>query len=207
MTLTINHLTLERNQQILLSDIHCTLQSGEYLQVEGTNGSGKSTLLRILAGLIEPQQGQILWQDQCIFANRDVYQQQLKYIGHQNGNKVNLTVFENLRVNAALSAQQANVHEIHDSIKKVGLAHFENTLVNNLSAGQARRVSLARLLLQPAPLWILDEPTTALDAQGQDVLMMLLNHHLEKGGLAVIATHQPFTLIGKEKKLLLGRHA
>ncbi|MHB1948743.1 MAG: ABC transporter ATP-binding protein, partial [Gammaproteobacteria bacterium] len=115
--------------------------------------------------------------------------------------------FENLRVSSALTAQQPNMHTIHETIKKVGLTHLENTLVNNLSAGQARRVSLARLLLQPAPLWILDEPTTALDAQGQEILMMILNQHLENGGLAVIATHQPFHLQGKEKKLLLGRFA
>ncbi|MHB1947497.1 MAG: ABC transporter ATP-binding protein, partial [Gammaproteobacteria bacterium] len=100
MILTIDNLTFERNQHTLFSDIHCTLQSGEYLQVQGTNGCGKSTLLRILAGLIEPQEGHVLWQDQCIFENRDVYQRQLNYMGHQNGNKANLTVFENLRVSS-----------------------------------------------------------------------------------------------------------
>lgn len=208
MTLIIDKVAFERNQQILFTDVNEILESGDCLQIKGANGSGKSTLLRILAGLIEPQTGQVLWQQQSIFDNRDTYQQQLNYLGHQNGHRTNLTVLENLELSLALANQKKDKSSIKDAIKKVGLGKFENTFIHKLSAGQSRRVGLARLVLNPTPLWILDEPTTALDIEGHHILTTILNQYLENNGICIIATHQHLTLTGKEKILTLeNKHA
>ncbi len=196
MKLAINNLAFERNNKILFSQINCVLNSGELLQVRGANGSGKSTLLRILAGLIEPETGTVLWQDKLI------------YLGHQHGVKSHLTVHENLKLNATLFANKINSEAIRSTIQKIGLSHVANAQAFTLSAGQLRRLSLARLLLNPAQLWILDEPTTSLDVAGQQLLHELLNLHVTNGGMAVLATHQHLSLQCNIKTIALGdQHA
>ena len=192
---SIDDLAFERNNRFLFSNINCSLQAGELLQIRGANGSGKSTLLRILAGYIEPQTGKILWQGQSITEQRDTYQQQLHYVGHQNGVKPNLTVYENLQLNCALIGIPAAPAHLYKIIERIGLINATQT--SQLSAGQTRRLALARLLLQPAPLWILDEPTTALDSQAQEFLLTILNEHLKNNGIAIVATHQDLSLTAK----------
>lgn len=202
--LTVHNLAFERNLKCLFHHIHFTLQRGESLQVVGTNGCGKSTLLRILAGLIEPQIGEILWENQSIFENRDHYQQQIQYLGHQNGVKPNLTVYENLQLSCALNSIQAHHEKLQIAIHQIGLKSLSQTPANQLSAGQLRRLSLAKLLLNPVPLWILDEPTTALDSEGLQLLTGMLNQHLSHGGMLVVATHQKLSLTENNKYLQLG---
>ncbi len=207
MKLTIANIAFERNYQFLFSQINCVLNSGEILQVRGVNGSGKSTLLRILSGFIEPHHGTVLWQEQSIFRYRDAYQQFLHYVGHLNGTKSNLTVHENLKLNAALTRSKINSLHLQAILKKMGLTHIANIQAQHLSAGQLRRVSLARLLLHPTPLWILDEPTTALDTEGQELLCDLLNQHVANNGIAIVATHQNLALHGITKTLHLEVHS
>lgn len=190
MKLTIENLSFERNNQLLFSQLNFAVKTGELLQIKGANGSGKSTLLRILAGFIEPQSGTVRWQDRCIFAERDLYQNQLHYLGHQNGIKPYLTVYENLRLHCALTDNHFNSSKFQEVIKRMGLRNLIDTQIIHLSAGQARRVALARLLLTSAAIWILDEPVTALDSEGQDCFITLLNQHLSDAGIAIISTHQ-----------------
>lgn len=206
-TLTLDQLAFERDQRVLFSEMNLVLQAGECLQVRGSNGSGKSTLLRLLAGLLELQTGQILWQGKSIVRERHDYHQAIHYLGHQNGIKPNLSVQENLYLSSTLTKKTTTADRLA-IIQQVGLKYLANKLAAQLSAGQLRRLALARLLLSPSTLWILDEPTTALDTEGQQLLTTQLNLHLANGGLAVIATHQDLCAKANIKTIWLGeQHA
>ena len=201
ITLTLKNLAFEREHQVLFSDLSCHLQEGDFLQVIGENGSGKSTLLRILAGLLEPHEGDVLWQGKSIFQERDAYQPHLHYIGHLNGIRPYLTCYENLDLNASLISQKITREHINESLRQVSLHRSSTLQAIHLSAGQQRRLALARLLLHPAKLWILDEPTTALDQSSQEMLTQMLNQHVKTGGIVVIATHQDFMIEASEKHI------
>ncbi len=203
MTLSLTNLAFSRNDRQLFRHVHCTLQRGEIVQIRGANGCGKSTLLRMIAGYIEPELGAILWQNQSITQQHDTYARELCYLGHQNGLKPYLTVMENLKLSAALLQQTLSLSEINSTLHTVGLQHAHNTQAIHLSAGQNRRLALARLHLSQATLWILDEPTTALDAEGQVLFNQLLTKHLARNGLAVVATHHDFILQHEIKTLHL----
>lgn len=197
MTLHIQNLSFERNYQLLLNNINYTIKRGNALQIIGANGSGKSTLLRLLAGFIEPHEGKILWDNQCIFRQHENYQQQLHYIGHLNGIKPQLTVNENLQLFCALIKGKPD--NIKNIIQRLELNHVSNKQTMHLSAGQLRRTALARLLLQRLPLWILDEATTALDKTGQALFKELLLEHLNQGGVAVLTSHHDIELQNIQK--------
>lgn len=189
MALWINNLAFERNNELLFKEVHCQLNPSEMLQIRGPNGCGKSTLLRILAGYIQPEIGIILWQGKNIFQQLDEYTQQLCYLGHQNGIKPYLTVYENLKLSSALSGKKISHERLKKVLRTMRLAHIENTQTMHLSAGQKRRLALCRLQMTSARLWILDEPTTALDSAGQALLTDTLKQHLNQGGMAIVATH------------------
>ncbi len=205
-TLLIDNLSFERNTEWLFESISLKLNAGELLQIKGPNGSGKSTLLRILAGLIEPLSGSVFWQDQCILQDRAEYHKYLQYIGHQNGVRLTLTVYENVQLSLALNSKKCTSKDIKAAIEKVGLGHFIYNQCQFLSAGQVRRVGLARLLLNPSPLWILDEPLTALDLEGQLLLNQTFDVHLKNGGLIIAATHQALTTSQSIQILKLGKN-
>lgn len=194
MQLSVHHLTFERNQRFLFENLSFSLNAGELLQLRGANGSGKSTLLRMLAGLIEPQEGKICWNGVSVQDHCEDYQQALHYLGHQNGVKTYLTIDENLQLLGSLYHQRFSEQTLADTLRQLGLSQSRHTPVANLSAGQARRLSLAKLLLLRAPLWLLDEPATALDQPGQTVLAELLATHAAQGGSAIIATHQALNI-------------
>jgi heme exporter protein A len=199
--LIIQELSFERNNHLLFSGINCSLQAGELLQISGTNGSGKSTLLRILAGYLEPLHGTITWQNESIFAQDD-YQPQLHYLGHQNGIKPYLTVDENCRHYCALARHKTAIDSI---LNKMGLSAVKHQPALRLSAGQLRRLALARLLMKSTRLWILDEPTTALDVDGQHLFAELVQHHLTQGGIAILSSHQDLHLPSTQQ-LRLGKN-
>jgi heme exporter protein A len=196
MTLLVNNLGFERNDQPIFSNISFQLQKGELLKLQGVNGSGKSTLLRMLAGFIEPQEGQIHWGNQSILQNRDNFQKNILYIGHQSGIKPQLSVRENLLLSISLQ-YEATSEAIEQAIEQFGLLKQIETQALYLSAGQLRRISLAKLSLTQAKLWLLDEPMTALDSQTQHLLTELISQHLNAGGMSIIATHQALALEGK----------
>jgi heme exporter protein A len=194
--LAIHNLAFARNYQFLFTGINCTVQPGELLQISGKNGSGKTTLLRIMAGLLEPEEGVILWHEKPIHQQRETYSQQLHYIGHKNGVRPYLTVYENLKLFDYLLGYRYS-GSLKEILKQMNLSALMHKQALHLSAGQLRRLCLAKLLLNSSPLWILDEPTTTLDAEGQQLLTSLLLQHLTNDGMVVLATHQPLSINGK----------
>jgi heme exporter protein A len=202
--LAVNDLSYERNQVCLFSGINLRLQKGQALQIKGANGSGKSTLLRILASLLTPTSGSVLWNNLCIHNERDNFQSQINYLGHRNGLKSYLTVKENLYLNATLAGKTIAKTEQVAICQQLGLSALLNKPVNQLSAGQARRLALASIFMHKQALWLLDEPTTALDSQAQHFLKQSLEQHLAQGGIAIYATHQDITLKSDLSTLHLG---
>ncbi|PAR30262.1 cytochrome c biogenesis heme-transporting ATPase CcmA [Vibrio metoecus] len=205
--LEVKNLTAIRDERILFESLSFEIHTGELVQIEGRNGTGKTTLLRIIAGLGESDSGEILWQSNKIQSDRENYHQDLLFLGHQTGIKRELTAAENLRFYQAVHQQAVSKVEIFQALAKVGLAGREDVPVGQLSAGQQRRVALARLWLSQKKLWILDEPLTAIDKQGVKVLEALFLNHAEQGGIVILTTHQDmFADNPKLRKIRLGGH-
>jgi len=183
------NLHLWRGDVHVLRGLSFNLTGGECLQVTGVNGSGKTTLLRALCGLMPLEQGRICWRGADITADPSAYHADLAYLGHDNGLKGDLTALENLRFGIGLR-RRVTAAACDAALAQVGLPQQHGLRLRQLSAGQRRRVALARLPLMDAALWILDEPSSNLDASGQTVMVDLLVRHLDSGGAAVIATHQ-----------------
>jgi len=178
-----------RGGRLLFSGVDFRLGAGEILQIEGANGSGKTSLLRILSGLMPPSKGSVRWCGRDISKIGTEYLQNLNYVGHKPGIKDHLTPSENLRFSREF-ASGCTETSIHDGLKRVGLDGFHQVPVRTLSAGQGRRVALARLLVNAARLWLLDEPLAALDKSGKTMVEDLLREHLSHGGMVVVTTHQ-----------------
>ena len=202
--LSIENLAFERDDSRLFDGINLTVNGGDILQIEGANGSGKTTLLRLLTGALQPSAGRINYQGQPISEKRYDYLADMLYIGHQPAVKLNLTAEENLRWMVA-SAAKSNRVEVADALAEVGLAGYSDIPCYTLSAGQHRRVALARLLISEARLWYLDEPFTAIDKQGVSLLQACLQHRVTQGGLVVLSTHQDLALNNVRKYNLLSR--
>ncbi len=204
--LHVNNLSCIRQQHILFDKISFQLNAGEALLIEGSNGSGKSSLLRLLTGLATPAAGEISWRGQAIQDLRADYWENLHYIGHTNGLKPGLSVIENIQLMAALTNTNEIAATILDSVlNKLQLLHHKNTAAKKLSAGQKRRIALAKLFLFPKALWLLDEPLTALDAQTQTIFLSHLESHLENGGIAVISSHHELQCSRVLQKLRLAQ--
>jgi len=187
--LEVTNLECVRGDRPLFRNLSFTLKPGELLHVTGANGSGKTTLLRTLCGLSRPAGGAIRWNGADTHALGDEFSAQLAYVGHSNGVQGELTPPENLRAAACL-AGAADATGIERALEQLALAAFRHFPAKILSQGQKRRLALARLPLLQKPLWVLDEPLSALDARSVAVMTGLLAGHLERGGLAVLTSHQ-----------------
>lgn len=200
------NLSCVRDERTLFSGLSFTLEPGEIVQIEGRNGAGKTSLMRILAGLSSADAGEVRWQGVNTRRQRDVFHQQLLYLGHQPGVKSVLTAFENLAfylsVNRPSGKADADADAIYQALDNVGLLGYEDVTVAQMSAGQQRRVALARLWLSTAPLWILDEPLTAIDKQGVATLINLFEQHAEQGGMVLLTTHQDLQGVSRDVRKL-----
>ena len=182
-------LACSRGGATLFRDVAFAITPGECLTLRGPNGSGKTTLLRCVAGLTRADAGDVLWDGHSTRESSGAFHAALVYSGHAPGVKDDLSAAENLRDALALRAVPAAEDALRDALARVGLDTRRHLPARRLSAGQRRRIGLARLALDPAPLWLLDEPFAALDDEGQGLFGALLERHLGGGGLALIATH------------------
>jgi heme exporter protein A len=182
VTLEARGLACSRGPVTLFREVSFRIERGEWVAVRGSNGSGKTTLLRCVAGLTRLDAGEV---------RRDG---NVAYAGHLAGIKDDLSAEENLRGALALAGATVDAEQARAALGEVGLLKRRTLPARRLSAGQRRRIGLARLMLDPAPIWILDEPLTALDDDGQALFARTLARHLERGGLALVATHHDFAL-------------
>lgn len=192
--LSATDLSCVRGGRPLFSGVGLRIGAGEWLHVRGANGAGKTSLLRILAGLSAPAAGQISWNDVPLARAGEDYRRAMVYLGHAPAIKDDLTASENLAFMQAQDEVTLSEAERLAILVRVGLRHRLQVPVRHLSAGQRRRVSLARLLLRRAPLWILDEPFTALDVDAVAWLGGVVAEHVRAGGCAVLTSHQDIPL-------------
>lgn len=183
-------LECERGGWMLFRGLSFALRAGESLRVAGANGSGKTSLLRILCGLLLPSAGEVRWRGTAIRGLREDYSSQLVYLGHAPAVKDDLSAAENLAISCALAGMPAEAQAIEEALARFGLAG-KSQPSRRLSQGQRRRAALARLALSASrPLWLLDEPFSALDVAGVELLRGLIEAHLARGGAVVFTTHQ-----------------
>jgi len=183
-----------RGERELFTNLHLRVVSGNCLHVRGENGVGKTSLLRLLTGLSKPDSGEVLWGDQSITLDPIAYHRELLFLGHRDALKEDLTALENLQMYAALDDVSLSLEKAMATLLRFGLRGRENLPVNFLSAGQKRRVLMARMLTRQAKLWILDEPFNALDIQAVEELQNLISEHLSMGGLVVLTSHQEVSI-------------
>lgn len=194
--LTASNLSLNRGGRRLFSGVSLTVESGQWLHLQGDNGVGKTSLLRLLCGLISLEEGEIRWKGQATVETPEVFRADLAYLGHQLALKEDLSPLENLLADAAVSGRELSVSEAMDALAQMGLRSREHLPVRVLSQGQKRRTALSRLIVSNAALWILDEPFVALDATAQNALTGVINAHLSRRGMVLFTSHQAVSLAG-----------
>lgn len=203
--LEADNLECVRGERRLFAGVGFRLEAGELLHLQGRNGTGKTSLLRILIGLLPPEAGEIRWRGEPIRVLADEFRADLCYLGHHNAIKEELTPLENLLAAARLAEEDLSADDAIDALEQVGLAGREDLPCRYLSQGQKRRVALARLVKEQRPLWVLDEPFVALDTAAVAWLAGIIGAHLQRGGLAVMTTHQQVHIpAGAIKELRLG---
>jgi len=191
--LMVKNLACWRNEQVLFSGLDLSLEGGNVLFLQGENGSGKTSLLRILCGFRLPDEGEVTWNNAPALTNFE-YFQNISYIGHKNGLKDELTVEENLN----LMRSMATITDIKTEqvLKKIGLFKQADILSRQLSAGQKRKLALARLMMTKNSFWILDEPFTSLDKASIIFFEQLIKQHINQGGVLILTSHHDIDLAG-----------
>lgn len=199
--LSADGLTLFRGERCLFQGLSFALNPGELLLLEGRNGSGKTSLMRAIAGLIEFEDGDVMWEAMPVRLNRQSFYGSLVWMQHRVGFKADLTLVENLRFESHLRAQSGA--ELDDVLLRLGIDRLKRLPLRSLSAGQQRRVALARMLLSGVPLWLMDEPFTNLDREGRALVMELTTEHLDEGGMCIMAAHQDVDIGGNVTRIQL----
>jgi len=200
--LSATSLYCERDDRILFDNLDFTLNAGEVLQVGGSNGSGKTTLLRIVCGFNDAFEGKLYWRLKPLEHQWEDFYASVIYMGHRVGINKILSPMENLRWACSLRSQVTDT-AIQNALSTLGLNGYEDSPCHTLSAGQQQRVSLARLLISPADLWILDEPFTTLDVHGVADLELMLANHINRGGSVLVTTHHRLQVDGNLRHLNL----
>ena len=185
-------LSCERGDRVLFQRLDLNVKPGQVALIEGRNGSGKTTLLRVLCGLRAPDEGSLQWNGRALKTQRDDYRRQLAYLGHSNGIKDELNVEENLRVSSTLNCGSESKPD--QVLSQFGLIDYLDITARHLSAGQKRRLALARVLTGNARLWVLDEPFTALDRQAVVDFSQMMVAHTRNGGMIVVTAHHDLQL-------------
>ena len=191
--LDIVNLSCARGDRPLFQGLGFSLRAGEFLHIQGANGSGKTTLLRTLCGLSVPVEGEILWRGSTIHALQEDYRGALCYVGHHNGLQGEFTAAENLALYQNLNGDVGGspISEVLVQLRLAAVSHLPTKL---LSQGQKRRLALARFLVAHKPLWIMDEPITALDKDSVTLMNTIFTTHLDRGGLIILTSHQQVRL-------------
>ena len=194
--LEARNITCVRGERTLFSGLDLQLFVGQCLHIRGENGVGKTSLLRLLTGLSAPESGEVLWYGQPIKKQASEYHSKLLFLGHRDALKEDLSAIENLRMYAAIDGITLSEQDAFASLWRFGLKGREDLPVNCLSAGQKKRVLMARMLTRRAQLWILDEPFNALDTHAVGELQALIVEHLQGNGLVVLTSHQSLAISG-----------
>lgn len=181
---------IQRGTKVLLENVSFNANAGDLIWITGTNGSGKTSLLKCLAGLLRADKGDVFWQGE---------QSSIAYLGHNDGHKKHLTVCENLEFWHSIYGSSSDLDTV---MQRVDIWDFRDLEAKNLSAGQSRRVALARLLLKDAKLWLMDEPAAPMDSDGRELIVDLIEAHLLNDGIALIATHSAPLKIGSNAHVL-----
>jgi len=195
-TLEAREITCVRGERTLFSGLNLQIPSGQCLHIRGENGVGKTSLLRLLAGLASPESGEVLWSNHPITKDVAQYHSRLVFLGHRDALKEDLSALENLRIYAAIDGVALSERDALAALWRFGLKGREDLPVHCLSAGQKKRVLMARILTRNAQVWILDEPFNALDAQAVGELQALIVEHLKADGLVVLTSHQALSIPG-----------
>ena len=182
------NLCLFRGEKCLFQGLDFEVGEGELLLVEGSNGSGKTSLLRAVAGLIQFEEGDIIWKGESVSVNRQRFLGDMGWLAHRVGFKGDLSLAENLRFETGLRSVDRT--DMMPVLERLGIERLLQLPLRALSAGQQRRSALARLILVNARLWLMDEPFANLDAAGRDLVLELISEHLDRGGLCMLAAHQ-----------------
>jgi heme exporter protein A len=191
-----------RGDRHVLRGVSLEVHPGELMHVSGPNGTGKTTLLRVVSGLLRPEKGSVAWQGRSIAATAAEYQCALAYASHEPALKGDLTALENLRFTVGLK-RRVTAAELRSSLERTGVANCADLPARVLSAGQRRRVAMARVLAFRADIWLLDEPFTNLDASGSSLLSALLAEHVGQGGLALVVAHHDLNVAVQTRRLEL----
>jgi heme exporter protein A len=204
LCLQARQLACERDERWLFKGLDVDIRSGEVVRIEGPNGSGKTTLLKILSGQLTDYHGELIWNGEAMRQVREHFLANLLYLGHSPGVKTGLSALENLAWYQALDGQTDNQAASWKALENVGLAGFEDVPAGQLSAGQQRRIALARLTLTPRILWVLDEPFTAIDRYGVAALEAQLVAHANNGGCVIVTTHHELSSSPALRRIQLG---
>ena len=203
MTLQAHQLACVRGERRLFRGVDFEINAGDALRVLGANGSGKTSLLRILCGLTQASEGEVRWHGRSIRDLLEEFCRNLLYLGHANGVKDDLLAWENIVIASTLSGNPVTQGDAVEALKQLGLGRAVSLPTRVLSQGQRKRVALARLQLSTStPLWILDEPFTALDQNSVSELCSTIDRHLANGGMVIYTTHQEVDLTARRARRL-----
>jgi heme exporter protein A len=200
--LSVDKVHVWRGDRHVLQGVSAQIGRGELLHVSGPNGTGKTTLLRVVCGLLRPEQGVVSWLGRSIVAHRTEYQAALAYAAHEPALKGDLTALENLLFAVGMK-RRSSALDLRGALERTGVAACADLPARVLSAGQRRRVSLARVVAMQAAVWLLDEPYANLDAAGSELVSGLLEAHVGAGGLALVVAHRELALACNVRRLEL----